>query len=113
MLDQQNVHQGTVIEWRDLTDERAQQEAQALVSAANLRIKSALDVAGISMVVSDQKHRIIYANAAMTAMLLAAQQDIQAAVAHFDSRETEASAKSIPHTFGYGIFIVLGYCSSP
>ena len=38
---------------------------------------------------------------------------IHGLVAHFDTREVEAPTKNIPHTFGYGIFIVLGYCSSP
>ncbi len=60
---------GTVVEWKDMTAELAALEREREESAANARVKQALDVSGIPVRIADADGRIVYLNSAMQTVL--------------------------------------------
>jgi len=60
---------GTVVEWRDLTQELIAREREQALAAANARIKQALDVAAMPVRISAADGSIVYVNEALMTVL--------------------------------------------
>lgn len=60
---------GTVVEWKDMTAELAALERERAESAANARVKQALDAAGTPVRIADADGTVVYLNTAMQAIL--------------------------------------------
>lgn len=76
---------GTVIEWEDITNELAQQEADKAISDANARVKQALDVVSNNAMIADNDFNIVYMNAAVKDMMSNAEADIRTDIPGFDA----------------------------
>lgn len=75
---------GTVVEWKDLTEILAKQEAEKITANENARIRQALDNVSSSVMVADAERKIIYANGAVIKLLREAQSDLRKELSHFD-----------------------------
>ncbi len=60
---------GTVVEWRDMTQELIAREREQTLAAANARIKQALDVAAMPVRISAADGTIVYVNEALMTVL--------------------------------------------
>jgi len=76
---------GTSVEWTDLTDRLAKQEAAAKIAADNARIKTALDGAQANVMLADNDFNIIYMNVTMIAMMKNAEADIKKDLPNFSA----------------------------
>ena len=84
VYDDQGHYQGRVTQWIDITEELAEQRAEQerlaqerATSAANLRLKVALDNVRSNVTVADQAHAVIYVNATAQALFASAEADIR------------------------------------
>ncbi len=66
------------------TDLRERIERDQHIAGENLRIRTALDSSGTSVMIADASRTIIYANAAVTTLLGSYEDEIQRALPHFD-----------------------------
>ncbi len=60
---------GTVVEWKDMTAELAALERERAESAANARVKQALDASGTPVRIADADGKVVYLNSAMQTIL--------------------------------------------
>ncbi|MCB1775605.1 MAG: PAS domain-containing protein, partial [Gammaproteobacteria bacterium] len=93
ILDSEGQYLGRISEWRDITDEllEQQQEAERIeeerkVSAANLRLKVALDNVSSNVMVADESHRIIYVNETALRLFSDAEADIRKELPNFEAK---------------------------
>jgi len=68
---------GTVVEWRDITEELAKQEQEAKIAADNARTKQALDVCQANVMMADENLDIVYLNDSVKVMLSEAEADLK------------------------------------
>tara|TARA_R110002096_G_C14658612_1_gene727343 strand:+ start:2614 stop:5334 length:2721 start_codon:yes stop_codon:yes gene_type:complete len=91
ILEENGDRIGTSVEWEDMTDKlKAKKEADEL-SAANARIKEALDKCSTNVMMADVDHNIIYVNDAVIEMLSIAERDLQEALPSFRVNEVLGS----------------------
>ncbi|MDA0782191.1 MAG: methyl-accepting chemotaxis protein [Rickettsiales bacterium] len=83
---------GTVVEWRDVTELRAEEERKkakadedAKIAAENARIKISLDCVSSNVMIADSENTIIYMNPAVFKMMETAEADIRKDLPKFDS----------------------------
>ena len=88
---------GTLVEWQDITDELAQQQKEHELSAANTRIKQALDNVSTSAMVADADNNIIYINQAAEDMMVAAEKELRVDLPNFDARKIVGNNVDIFH----------------
>lgn len=74
---------GTLVEWKDKTEELAAENKRAKEEAENLRIKQALDVCDTCVMLADDDLNIIYINEAVKKMLSHREETIQTALPNF------------------------------
>jgi len=93
VADAEGRRTGTVIEWRDRTDElreseREQQriESERGVAAENLRIRKALDKCSTNVMIADAQGRIAYMNDSLGAMMTTAESDLRKDLPNFDAK---------------------------
>jgi len=83
LFDDDGERLGTVVEWADNTEVLAKQVEEAEISAANKRIKQALDVCNTSVMMADSELNIIYTNQAVVKMLRARETGLVQALPKF------------------------------
>ncbi len=76
---------GTSVEWADITDRLAREEAERAEAAANAQIKQALDKVTANVMVADAEMGISYMNESMQAMFKNAEADIRQVLPRFDA----------------------------
>ncbi len=76
---------GTVVEWKDMTEELARRQEERSIHNENLRIRDALDNIKTCVMIADQDNNIIYTNKAVIAMLRHAQTAIRQQFPDFDA----------------------------
>ncbi|WP_414858721.1 methyl-accepting chemotaxis protein [Paucibacter sp. TC2R-5] len=69
IIDASGQRLGTVVEWRDITQELAARQAEQALAAENARIKQALDVAAMPVRISAADGTIVYINDALMTVL--------------------------------------------
>lgn len=77
---------GTVVEWKDITQQLQKQEEEQRVAEENARIRQALDNVNTNTMIANADNDIIYMNKAINVMLARAEADIKTALPNFDSR---------------------------
>ncbi|MDJ0738228.1 MAG: methyl-accepting chemotaxis protein [Gammaproteobacteria bacterium] len=92
VINDAGTHLGTVVEWADLTAERAAQHAEderreleARHARENLRIRTALDNVSSSVMMADADHNIIYMNKRVAALFEDNEQEIGRSLPGFDA----------------------------
>lgn len=85
---------GTVVEWKDVTELRAQEERDrvqaakdAKIAAENARIKISLDCVSSNVMIADSENTIIYMNPSIVSMMKTAESDIKKDLPKFDSQK--------------------------
>lgn len=81
------VRSGTVVEWRDMTAQLAQEAKEQQLAAENARIKQALDNVSSNTMVADADCNIIYLNSAVAKMFTTAQADIKQDLPNFNASQ--------------------------
>ena len=83
LLDAEGKRNGTVIEWKDLTDARAAENKLAVVAQENQRIKQALDNVSTNTMIADSNRTIVYINKSVHTMLKSRERAIQEVLPNF------------------------------
>ena len=84
-LDSDGNRLGTVVEWEDLTEERARQAEAERIADENARVRQALDQVTANVMIADQDANIIYLNKSVLEMMQRAEKDIRKDLPNFDS----------------------------
>lgn len=79
------IRLGTVVEWTDITETLAVQEAERKIAAENASIKQALDNVTANVMMADVDFNLTYMNGAVTNMMRNAQGDIRRDLPNFDA----------------------------
>ena len=74
---------GTVVEWKDISAELAQQEKDNAIASENSRNKQALDVCQANVMMADADLNIVYLNNSVKSMLRSAEGDIKQDLPNF------------------------------
>ncbi|WP_370867392.1 methyl-accepting chemotaxis protein [Atopomonas sediminilitoris] len=92
VFDQDNTRLGTVVEWRDRTEELAALEAEQLrqeelekIADYNAQIKSALDNVSANVMIANTKREITYMNRAVQSLLSDSEKDIRIDLPNFNA----------------------------
>ncbi|AWB66700.1 diguanylate cyclase [Saccharobesus litoralis] len=78
---------GTVVEWNDITEQLAKQEAEQQLAAENARIKSALDVCQANVMLADNDFNIVYTNDSVSRMLNANEAKLKTVLPQFNASQ--------------------------
>ena len=87
VIDQSGQRLGSVVEWRDTTEELIAQEKAERLAADNARIRNALDNCSTNVMIADNDRNIIYMNNSITAMLQNAEADLRKALPGFNASQ--------------------------
>ncbi|WP_411970103.1 methyl-accepting chemotaxis protein [Paucibacter sp. Y2R2-4] len=91
IIDANGKHQGTVIEWRDITQELAAREQERATAAQNARVKQALDVCSTNVMIADTDGLIIYNNQSVAQMMQRNEAELRKVLPQFDARSIVGS----------------------
>ncbi len=104
VLDAEGKRLGTVVEWRDRTDEvklqaelAARAEREQRTAAENLRIRQALDNVSTNVMIADNDRQVTYANRAVMEMLAHAENDIRKELPQFEARKVLGGSIDVFH----------------
>jgi methyl-accepting chemotaxis protein len=82
---------GTVVEWKDMTEQLAREAEEKRIGDENVRVRSALDACTANTMVADNDLNVIYCNEAVLSMLSSAESDIRKQLPNFAPREVLGS----------------------
>ncbi|MBL4613034.1 MAG: PAS domain-containing protein [Emcibacter sp.] len=85
--DENGTRVGTVVEWEDVTEKLAKQQADTLMANNNQRIKIALDNATTNVMVADKDLNIVYMNDILKKMMRDAEPELRKALPNFNASE--------------------------
>ncbi|QYK05121.1 methyl-accepting chemotaxis protein [Shewanella zhangzhouensis] len=84
VFDEQHQRIATVVEWQDLTESLARQQAEEKLIRETNRIKQALDVCQANVMMADENNNIIYFNHSLKAMLTGNEEKLRESINRFD-----------------------------
>ena len=85
VFDEQNKRVGTVVEWKDMTEELARRSEERIIHNENLRIRDALDNIDTCVMIADAQNNIIFLNKSVIQMLRIAEPEIRKTFPDFSS----------------------------
>ncbi|MFT7559273.1 MAG: methyl-accepting chemotaxis protein [Flavobacteriales bacterium] len=85
IFDKDGIRLGTAVEWDNKTERLAKEIAEQAASAANARVRQALDNVSANVMIADPDCNIIYLNDAVVRMMRTAESDIRKDLPNFDS----------------------------
>ena len=88
---------GTVVEWKDLTDQLAFEAEQKRISDENTRVRLALDACSANTMIADNDQNVIYTNEAVSGMLRIAESDVRKDLPNFTASKVLGSNIDIFH----------------
>ncbi|GAB5499124.1 MAG: methyl-accepting chemotaxis protein [Pseudohongiellaceae bacterium] len=104
MFDEQRKRIGTVVEWSDVTAEKAREKAEAdadakekLMLAEMARVKSALDSTTTNVMITNSENIIVYCNHSVMAMLREYHEQLRQELPNFDPDQVVGSSVDIFH----------------
>jgi methyl-accepting chemotaxis protein len=97
VMSDENERLGTVVEWKDVTEELAKAEIERKSAQENRRVKIALDNASANVMVADVDFNIVYMNEAVTNMMKTAEADLKKDLPRFDINNLIGSNIDIYH----------------
>lgn len=77
VFDDDKVRVGTVVEWKDMTEELARREEERVIHNENLRIRDALNNVETCVMIADVNNDIVFLNTSIMQMLSAAEPEIK------------------------------------
>lgn len=104
MFDEQRKRIGTVVEWSDVTAEKAREKAEAdadakekVMLAEMARIKSALDSTTTNVMITDAENTIVYCNKAVMEMFREYEEKLRSDLPRFDVDKVIGSSIDVFH----------------
>lgn len=97
VIDASGARLGTVIEWRDLTDELAAAAEERRIAAVNAQVKQALDSCSTNVMIADANNVIVYTNKSVDEMMLRNESRLRQALPHFDARQIKGKSFDVFH----------------
>jgi len=91
VVDANGQRLGTVVEWKDVTQELARLALEQTAAAENARIRQALDGSSTNAMIADPDGNIIYANASVLRMLQGNEAELRKVLPSFDGRRIVGS----------------------
>lgn len=88
---------GSVIEWADLTEQLAKEQAEQRIANENARIRQALDNSTTCAMIADANHTIIYLNNSLQRLMESAEADLSRFIPGFNSRALVGKNMGIFH----------------
>ena len=85
VLDQQGNRLGTVVEWKNRTEELKREEHERRIADENMRVRQALDNVTTNAMIADRDGNIVYLNKSVSEMLRNAESDIRKDLPQFDA----------------------------
>eukprot|EP00487_Bulimina_marginata_P005711 TRINITY_DN24075_c0_g1_i1.p1 TRINITY_DN24075_c0_g1~~TRINITY_DN24075_c0_g1_i1.p1 ORF type:complete len:132 (+),score=17.78 TRINITY_DN24075_c0_g1_i1:34-429(+) len=82
---------GTVVEWKDLTEQLAFEAEQKRMSDENTRVRLALDACSANTMIADNDQNVIYTNEAVAGMLRVAESDVRKDLPNFTASKVLGS----------------------
>ncbi|WP_409993948.1 methyl-accepting chemotaxis protein [Roseateles albus] len=77
---------GTVVEWRDMTQELLARERELALAAENARVKQALDICSTNVMIADPDGNIIYNNSSVAQMMQRNEAELRKVLPQFNAR---------------------------
>ncbi|NVJ97625.1 MAG: PAS domain-containing protein [Alphaproteobacteria bacterium] len=97
VIDRDGERFGTSVEWSDVTERLAAEEAAAAIAAENARIKIALDGCSTNVMVADADTNIVYMNKAVESMLRSVESELQRSLPNFKVDTVVGSSFDVFH----------------
>ncbi|MDE2076343.1 MAG: hypothetical protein KGI91_04615 [Burkholderiales bacterium] len=97
VIDEAGHRLGTVVEWKDLTDDLLAADAERRVAAANAQVRQALDSCSTNVMIADANNVIIYTNKSVDEMMLRNEARLREALPHFDARQIKGKSVDVFH----------------
>ena len=94
---QDELRLGTVVEWKDLTEQLAFETEQKRISDENTRVRLALDACTANTMIADNDQNVIYTNEAVAGMLRVAESDVRKDLPNFSAGKVLGSNIDIFH----------------
>lgn len=91
VMDKDNHRLGTVVEWKNKTEELKREQEQSRIAEENLRVRQALDNVTTNAMIADADGNIVYMNNSVSEMLQTAEKDIRKELTHFEARKIVGS----------------------
>ncbi|ALT78258.1 methyl-accepting chemotaxis protein [Paucibacter sp. KCTC 42545] len=91
IIDDKGERLGTVVEWRDMTQELLARAREQQLAAENARVKQALDICSTNVMIADPDGNIIYNNLSVAQMMQRNEGELRKALPAFDSRRIVGS----------------------
>lgn len=88
---------GTVVEWKDRTEELAVKQREQALADENARVRQALDAVTTNVMIADGDANIIYMNDSVREMMLTAESDLRKVLPNFDARGLLGKSMDIFH----------------
>lgn len=85
VFDDNKIRVGTVVEWKDMTEELARRAEERIIHNENLRIRDALNNIETCVMIADANNDIIFLNKSVTQMLTAAEAEIKKSFPDFSA----------------------------
>jgi methyl-accepting chemotaxis protein len=82
---------GTVVEWRDMTQELAARERELASASETARVKQALDICSTNVMIADPEGNIIYNNHSVAQMMQRNEAELRKVLPAFDARKIVGS----------------------
>ena len=87
ILGETGERNGTVVEWKDATEELATRQREQALAAENLRIKNALDKCSTNVMIADADCGIAYMNESVMEMMTENESELRKTLPQFDVRK--------------------------
>lgn len=87
VFDEDKNRVGTVVEWKDMTEELARRAEERIIHNENLRIRDALNNIETCVMIADAKNDIIFLNQSVMNMLSAAESEIRKSFPDFTAKD--------------------------
>jgi len=97
VFDHNNQFIGTVVEWKDKTDQLASEMEANRQATENARVRQALDNVNTNVMIADNDANIIYLNEAVIGMMKNAEKDIRKELTNFDASDLKGKNMDIFH----------------
>ncbi len=91
IIDDKGERMGTVVEWKDMTQELLARAREQQLAAENARVKQALDICSTNVMIADPDGKIIYNNLSVAQMMQRNEGELRKVLPAFDARRIVGS----------------------
>ncbi|WP_397545546.1 methyl-accepting chemotaxis protein [Roseateles oligotrophus] len=91
IIDAAGTRLGTVVEWKDITQELAARQRELALAAETSRVKQALDICSTNVMIADPEGNIIYNNVSVAQMMARNEAELRKVLPAFDARRIVGS----------------------